>query len=214
MKRTADSDAATLDRGLGELDLDPARLRAPLLAYRDELVRWNGAYNLTAVRDPAQMVSRHLLDSLVLLPALHDIPVTRLLDVGSGAGLPGIPLAIARPDWHVTLLDSNGKKARFLRHAVRMLGLDNAEVVECRVEDHAAGSPYDAIVSRAFGALGDFLDATGSLLAPGGHWLAMKGRLDDNELASIPSFISAPRVVRLRVPGLDEERHLVIASRP
>ena len=214
MKRTADSDAATLDRGLGELDLDPSRLRAPLLAYRDELVRWNGAYNLTAVRDPALMVSRHLLDSLALLPALHDVPVTRLLDVGSGAGLPGIPLAIARPDWHVTLLDSNGKKARFLRHAVRKLGLDNAEVVEGRVEDHAPGSPYDAIVSRAFAALGDFLDATGSVLAPGGHWLAMKGRLDDNELASIPSSISAPRVVRLRVPGLDEERHLVIASRP
>lgn len=214
MKRTADSDAATLDRGLGELDLDPARLRAPLLAYRDELVRWNGAYNLTAVRDPAQMVTRHLLDSLALLPALNGLRVTRLLDVGSGAGLPGIPLALARPDWHVTLLDSNGKKARFLRHAVRTLHLANAEVVEGRVEDHAPQAPYDAIVSRAFAALGEFLDATAALLAPGGHWLAMKGRVADNELASIPSSVCAPRVVRLQVPGLEEERHLVIASKP
>jgi 16S rRNA (guanine527-N7)-methyltransferase len=215
VKRTADPSAATLGRGLQELGLDASALSAPLLAYRDELVRWNAAYNLTAVRDPAEMVTRHLLDSLALLPALYDVPVSRLLDVGSGAGLPGLPLAMARPDWHVTLLDSNGKKARFLRHAVRTLGLPNVEVVEGRVEEHVPDAPYDAIVSRAFAALGDFLALTARLLVPGGHWLAMKGRLDDNAPAAIPPNVATdPRVVRLQVPGLREERHLVIVRRP
>lgn len=215
MKRTADPSAALLDRGLQELGLDAHALRAPLLTYRDELVRWNGAYNLTAVRDPVEMVTRHLLDSLALLPALHDLPITRLLDVGSGAGLPGIPLALARPEWRVTLLDSNGKKARFLRHAVRMLQLTHVEVIEARVEQHAPAEPYDAIVSRAFAALGEFVDVTAGLLASGGHWLAMKGRVDDNERAAIPPEVSShPRVVRLQVPGLREERHLVIVRRP
>jgi 16S rRNA (guanine527-N7)-methyltransferase len=214
VKKTADPSAATLERGLQELELDCGALHAPLMRYRDELAHWNAAYNLTAVRDPAEMVTRHLLDSLALLPALHDVPITRLLDVGSGAGLPGIPLALARPEWHVTVLDSNGKKARFLRHAVRTLALAHVEVVEARAEAHAPAEPYDAIVSRAFGALGEFITATADLLAPGGHWLAMKGRLDDNERAAIPPFVSEPRVVRLPVPGLREERHLVIVRRP
>jgi 16S rRNA (guanine527-N7)-methyltransferase len=212
VKKTADPAAGALDRGLQELPVDATALREPLRRYLAELEKWNAAYNLTAVRDPLDMVTRHLLDSLALLPALHDIPVTRLLDVGSGAGLPGIPLALARPGWHVAVLDANGKKARFLRHAVRTLGLPNVEVVEARVEEHEPPMPYDAIVSRAFSALGEFLNVTAPLLAPGGHWLAMKGRLDDNELAAIPSSISDPRVVRLQVPGLDEERHLVIVQ--
>lgn len=212
MKRTADPAAGALERGLQELELDPA-LRAPLIAYRDELERWNAAYNLTSVRDPVEMVTRHLLDSLALLPALRDVPVSRLIDVGSGAGLPGIPLALARPDWHVTVLDSNGKKARFLRHAVRTLGLPNVEVVEARAEQHAPDVPYDAVVSRAFAVMAEFIDQTRNLLAPDGHWLAMKGRLDDNELAAIPSSVSVPSVVRLQVPGLHEERHLVIVRK-
>ena len=216
MKRTADPAADALDRGLQALHLDSASaLRDPLRRYLTELEKWNAAYNLTAVRDPLEMVTRHLLDSLALLPALHDVPVSRLLDVGSGAGLPGIPLALARPDWQVAVLDSNGKKARFLRHAVRTLDLPNVEVIEARVEQHRPAAPYDAIVSRAFSALGEFVETTAPLLAAGGHWLAMKGRLDDNEVAGIPSsVVSQPRVVRLQVPGLREERHLVIIGRP
>ncbi len=212
MKRIADQPAALLDRGLKELKLDAA-LRAPLLLYLAELEKWNAAYNLTSVRDPLDMVTRHLLDSLAVLPAIDVLPIGTILDVGSGAGLPGIPLALARPHWRVGLLDSNGKKARFLRHAVRTLGLANAEVYESRAETLKDEPPFDAIISRAFSALGDFFTMTEPLLANGGHWLAMKGRVDDNEVASIPSFVSAPRVVRLQVPGLREERHLVIAGR-
>lgn len=212
MKKIAEPQAR-LAAGVRELKLDPA-LVDPLCVYLAELEKWNAAYNLTAVRDPAQMVTRHLLDSLALLPALDGIAVTNLLDVGSGAGLPGIPLALARPDWQVAVLDSNGKKARFLRHAVRALGLTNVEVFESRVEAHEPAQPYDAIVSRAFSALGEFCVLTAPLLVPGGHWLAMKGRLDDNELAALSPFVSAPRAVRLQVPGLHEERHLVIGTRP
>ncbi len=216
MKRSADP-AVLLEQGLSQLKLDPA-LCAPLLAYLAELEKWNAAYNLTAVRDPVEMVTRHLLDSLAVLPAIEGLGVSRMLDVGSGAGLPGIPLAIARPRWHVALLDSNGKKARFLRHAVRTLGLVNASVIEGRVEapDEPTREepPYDGIISRAFSSLGEFLTLTEPLLAEGGHWLAMKGRVDDNEAASIPPFASSPRVVRLQVPGLREERHLVICARP
>ena len=216
MKKTADA-AGLLDRGLRELKLDLA-LSGPLLAYLAELEKWNAVYNLTAVRNPVEMVTRHLLDSLAVLPAMEGLAVSRLLDVGSGAGLPGIPLALARPQWHVALLDSNGKKARFLRHAVRTLGLTNASVIESRVEtpdEQSQNEPlYDGIISRAFSSLGEFLTLTEPMLADGGHWLAMKGRVDDNEFASIPPFASAPRVVRLQVPGLREERHLVICTRP
>lgn len=211
MKRTAEP-VALLDAGLRRLGLDAA-LAAPLQVYLAELEKWNAAYNLTAVRDPAEMVTRHLLDSLALLPAVGEIVISRLLDVGSGAGLPGIPLALARPDWQVAVLDSNGKKARFLRHAVRTLDLRNVEVIEARVEVHEPAQVYDAITSRAFSALGEFFSLTVPLLARGGHWLAMKGRLDDNELADLPPFVSAPRAVRLQVPGLHEDRHLVIATR-
>lgn len=212
VKRTAEP-PALLERGLHALGLDPA-LQAPLLTYVAELSKWNAAYNLTAVRDPAGMVTRHVLDSLAVLPAIEGIPVSRLLDVGSGAGLPGIPLALARPQWHVALLDGNGKKARFLRHAVRTLDLRNVEVFEERAEEHRPVAPYDAVTSRAFSALADFMAMTLPLLAPGGHWLAMKGRLDDNEMAVHPLLSSPPRVVRLQVPGLHEDRHLVIARRP
>lgn len=210
MKKIAEPQAR-LDAGLRELGLDAA-LAAPLMLYLAELEKWNAAYNLTSVRDPAEMVTRHLLDSLALLPALDGLSITRLLDVGSGAGLPGIPLALARPQWQVALLDSNGKKARFLRHAVRVLGLGNAEVIESRVESHEPEEPYDAITSRAFSALAEFCALTRPLLADGGHWLAMKGRVDDNEMAALPPFVSAPRVIRLAVPGLSEARHVVIAA--
>lgn len=195
--------------GLLALRLDPG-LAAPLLRYLGELVLWNKAYNLTAVREPAEMVTRHLLDSLVVLPHVEG----RVVDVGTGAGLPGIPLALANPALHVTLLDSNGKKARFLRHAQRTLPLTNVEVVEARAEAFVPPALFDTVISRAFAALPDFLAATARLGAKNGRWLAMKGKLDAQELAEVPPGFRVEQEVQLKVPGLDEERHLIIATRP
>ena len=194
--------------GLAALAL-PAPLVEPLLAYLDELLKWNAAYNLTSVREPGAMVTRHLLDSLVLQPHIHG----PLLDVGSGAGLPGIPLAIANPALAVTVLDSNGKKARFLRHAVRTLKLDNVAVVEARAEDYVPAQPFAAITSRAFTSLGDFFRLTDHLLARDGQWLAMKGKLDTQETQDLPAGVGIVDTKQLKVPGLAEARHLVIAAR-
>jgi 16S rRNA (guanine527-N7)-methyltransferase len=202
------SPEARLLAGLVALKLDPA-LAAPLLKYLGELVLWNKAYNLTAVRDPAEMVTRHLLDSLAILPHVEG----RTCDVGSGAGLPGIPLALANPALHVTLLDSGGKKARFLRHVQRTLPLGNVEVVEARAEKFQPPARFDSVISRAFGALAEFLAATAHLGAERGRWLAMKGKLDRKELASVPPAFRIEREVQLKVPGLDEERHLIICTR-
>jgi 16S rRNA (guanine527-N7)-methyltransferase len=201
-------EAQALEAGLAALSL-PAALAAPLLAYLAELEKWNAAYNLTAIRDPLEMVTRHLLDSLVMVPHVRG----PLLDVGSGAGLPGIPLAIARPELAVTVLDSNGKKARFLRHAVRALKLGNVAVVEARVEDHQPQAPYAAITSRAFASLKDFFSLTGHLLAPDGQWLAMKGKLDDSETQDLPAGVGIVDIKTLKVPGLAEARHLVAAAK-
>ncbi|MDR3419275.1 MAG: 16S rRNA (guanine(527)-N(7))-methyltransferase RsmG [Nevskia sp.] len=187
----------------------PAPLSVPLLAYLEELQKWNAAYNLTAVRDPAEMVTRHLLDSLVIAPYVR----SPLLDAGSGAGLPGIPLAIAIPELQVTVLDSNGKKARFLRHAVRALGLGNVEVAEARAEDYRPQRPFAAVTSRAFASLADFVRLTDHLVALNGDWLAMKGKLDDQELQHLPAGVGIVDIKTLKVPGLDEQRHLVIAAR-
>ena len=150
---------------------------------------------------------RHLLDSLSVAPYIRG---PRVLDVGSGAGLPGIVLAILRPDWQVTTLDSNGKKARFMRHAARALKLTNVEVAEARAEAYQA-APFDCIVSRAFSSLADFFDKTAHLLAPGGVWVAMKGKLDGREQAEVPAAYQIRETHRLHVPGLDEDRHAVIA---
>lgn len=199
---------AQLEAGVRSLKLDvPTPVLDRLLDYQVELGKWNTAYNLTAVRTPSEMVTRHLLDSLAVLPWAQG----RVLDVGAGAGLPGLVLAIARPELSVTVLDSNGKKARFMRHAVRTLGLANVEVAETRVEDWQALA-YDRIVSRAFAALADFVASTRHLLAPGGQWLAMKGKLDAAELAAVPAPVEIRETRRLQVPGLDEDRHLVIAA--
>ena len=208
MKSPKNSPEARLLAGLVALRLDPA-LAGPLLRYLGELVLWNKAYNLTAVRDPVEMVTRHLLDSLAILPHVEG----RAVDVGSGAGLPGIPLAIANPALHVTLLDSNGKKARFLRHAQRTLPLGNVEVVEARAEAFAPPQRFDTVVSRAFSALGDFLEATAALGGDGARWLAMKGKLDRKELAVVPPGFRVGQEIQLHVPGLDEERHLIICTR-
>jgi 16S rRNA (guanine527-N7)-methyltransferase len=192
-------------------DLDAEQV-SRLLAYLDLLQRWNRAYNLTAVRDRADMVTRHLLDSLVVLPW---IPGGRLLDAGSGAGLPGVPLAIARPDLDVTLLDSAGKKIRFLEHLRRELGLRNVTPVQARLEDYApqdlVSAPFGAVISRAFASLAAFA-AAARHLAGAARLLAMKGRYPATELAELPAWLRVEAVERLAVPGLQEERHLVIMS--
>lgn len=198
-----------LEGGLRQLGLAlPDAAVAQLLAYIAELQKWNSAYALTAVRDPREMVTRHLLDSLAVLPYMRG----RVLDAGAGAGLPGIPLAIAAPQLAVTLVDSNGKKARFMRHAVRTLALDNVVVAEGRVEALAGVGGFDCIVSRAFSALAEFVALTRHLLAPGGQWVAMKGKLGDQELAAVPAGIGIRGIHRLNVPGLAEDRHVVIAA--
>ena len=195
-----------LDAGLSALGIAlDDRAIARLLDYVDLLERWNAAYNLTAVRDPAEMVTRHLVDSLAILPYVSG---ATLADLGSGAGLPGIPLAIAVPARETLLVDSNGKKARFLREAVRRLDLEHVRVAESRVED-VAGS-FECITARAFASLADMIGWGGHLLAPGGVWLAMKGRIDAAELDAVPAGFRVERIVALNIPGLDAERHLVI----
>lgn len=201
----------TLQAGLRALALDPA-LAPPLLDYLALLVRWNRTYNLTAVRDPQQMVTRHLLDSLALAPHLDG--VSSLADLGTGAGLPGIPLAIARPSLQVALVESNGKKARFLRQAVRSLGLDNASVHECRAEALDLPGQFDAVTARALATLADIIAFGGHLLRPGGRLLALKGVQPDEEIAALPAGWQPGAIVRLQVPGLDAERHLVTVHRP
>ena len=199
-----------LRAGLAALAL-PGELAPPLLAYLDLLARWNRTYNLTAVRDPREMVSRHLLDSLAMEPFLDGID--SLADLGTGPGLPGIPLAIARPGLRVTLVEANGKKARFLREAVRTLGLANAEVAESRIESLDRPGTFDAITARALATLPQILEFGGHLLAPGGKLLAMKGARPDEEIAALPRGWRLETLHRLTVPGLDGERHLAVVGR-
>jgi 16S rRNA (guanine527-N7)-methyltransferase len=184
----------------------PAGAVTRLIAYLTLLERWNRAYNLTAVRNPDAMVVRHLLDSLSILPWLEG---PRILDVGSGAGLPGVPLAIARPDCAFHLLDSNGKRTRFLTQVVADLRLANIHIVRSRVEDYQPAAPFNSVVSRAFATLADMAADAGRLCAPGGRLLAMKGVFPDDELARLPSGYAVVGVYPLQVPGLDAERHLV-----
>jgi len=198
-----------LDAGLAALRLDPD-LTTPLLAYLALLDRWNRTYNLTAVRDPADMVARHLLDSLAMLPFVGD---GALADLGTGPGLPGIPLAIARPQLQVTLVESNGKKARFLREAVRTLQLRNARVAESRIESLDEPAAYDAITARALATLPLIVELGGPLLKPTGRLLAMKGARPDEEIAALPGGWRVDGVHRLVVPGLAAERHLVVVVR-
>ena len=184
----------------------PAGAVAGMAPYLTLLARWNRAYNLTAVREPEAMVVRHLLDSLSILPWL-DGP--RVLDVGSGADLPGIPLAIARPEMEFCLLDSNGKRTRFLTQAVAELCLANVGVVRGRVEDYQPATLFNSVVSRAFATLVDLVADAGRLCAPEGRLLAMKGIYPDDELARLPTGYRVIGVYPLQVPDLDAERHLV-----
>jgi 16S rRNA (guanine527-N7)-methyltransferase len=187
---------------------DPEKAAA-LLSYLGLLERWNRAYNLTAVKDPAQMVIRHLLDSLSTVPWISG---GRLLDAGTGAGLPGIPLALARPDLEVTLLDSSGKKIRFLNHVRRELGLENITPVQERLETFSAETGYQAIISRAFADLASFARAARHLADPQSRLLAMKGKRPESELNDLPPWVRVDSVEKLKVPGLQEDRHLVIMS--
>ncbi|HYG12993.1 MAG TPA: 16S rRNA (guanine(527)-N(7))-methyltransferase RsmG, partial [Methylophilaceae bacterium] len=171
--------------------------------------KWNKVHNLTAVRDPAEMVTLHLLDSLSVLP---HIAVGRLLDVGSGAGLPGIPLAVCLPQLQVTVMDASHKKASFMRQAKAELALDNLEVVCGRVEQYQPPKAFAAVISRAFSDLAEFVHLTRHLLAPNAQWLAMKGVHPYDELAQLPEDVQLREIVPLRVPGLDAQRHLVILS--
>lgn len=191
------------------LTLDVAALQH-LLEFADLLAKWNRTYNLTSIRDPEEIVSRHLLDSLALVPHLGE---GRVLDVGSGGGLPGIPLAIARPDLSVTLIDTVQKKTAFLRQAAATLGLANVSVECARVEAWTSPRRFDWIVSRAFADLGDFVAWTGHLLADHGKLLAMKGALDAAECSRVPAGFRVAFTRRLSVPGLDAERHLITVER-
>ncbi|WP_240125741.1 16S rRNA (guanine(527)-N(7))-methyltransferase RsmG [Thermomonas alba] len=199
-----------LEAGLAQLSLAPA-LAGPLLDYLALLARWNATYNLTAIRDVREMLAKHLLDSLAMQPFVRDLPT--LADLGTGPGLPGIPLAIATPGLRVTLVESNGKKARFLREAVRRLGLDNAQVAESRIEALRPPAAYAAITARALATLPQILALGGHLLAPGGRLLAMKGVLPTDEIAALPPPWRVTAIHPLRVPGLAAERHLLEIAR-
>lgn len=196
----------TLAAGLAELGLDLSEaVQHKLLAFRDLLLKWNKTYNLTALRDPEQAISHHLLDSLAILPHVGAGP---LLDVGSGGGLPGMPLAIVRSELSVSMVDTVQKKATFLQQASIELGLKNVTVHHARVEEMQG--QYAQVSSRAFADLGLFISLTRHLLAPGGRWLAMKGLRPDDELKGLPADVAVEAIIPLAVPGLEAERHLII----
>lgn len=198
-----------LQQGLRDMGLDlPPPAVEKLLSFLQLLDKWNQAYNLTAVRDPEQMVSRHLLDSLSVLPWLHG---PRVLDIGSGAGLPGIPLALARPDIEFTLLDSNAKKTRFITQALHELGLKNVAVAQERVEKFHPAEKFDTLIARAFASIPDMLAASRHLCAPHGRFLIMKGVFPQEELAAVTDGYRS-EVKALTIPGLDAARHLVILA--
>lgn len=189
-------------RQLG-IDLAPSTIEK-LLAYLALLVKWNKVHNLTAVRDPEEMVTLHLLDSLSVLP---HVPAGRLLDVGSGAGLPGIVLAICRPDLQVTTIDAVQKKASFMRQAKAELQIDNLQVVAGRVEQLKPSEPFNTVISRAFSEIALFIKLTRHLIAEDGLWLAMKGQMPQEELEAVT--FKPSRIEELKVLGLDAQRHLV-----
>lgn len=197
-----------LAEGLARLKLTlPHETQQKLLAYVALVQKWNMVYNLTAVHDADKMLTHHLLDSLAVVP--HVATAKTILDVGSGAGLPGIPLALALPGAHVTLLDSNHKKAAFLTQAVIELKLSNAEVVCERAEKYSSKHMFSVVISRAFSDLPEFVALAGGLAEPGGTLLAMKGVHPFEEIAQLKGGFKLSGVTPLIVPGLDAERHLV-----
>lgn len=203
------SQSEELRRGIAQLGISLSPdIQASLLRFLVLLQKWNKVYNLTAIREPQQMVSHHLLDSLSVLPHLWP---KRWLDVGCGAGLPGLVLAISKPEWQFSLLDSNSKKTGFVQQAIIELELHNVAVHCARAEDWQSAEKFDGIISRAFTELGGFLGCTRHLVARHGRWAAMKG-MPEQELAGIPEGCRVERVIPLNVPGLNAARSLVIAS--
>ena len=200
--------AELLDDGLYELGLEE-RLGGDelLMKYVTELMNWNRVYNLTSVRKPTDIVSRHILDSLTILPHLHG---ERILDIGTGAGLPGIPLAIACPERDFVLLDSSSKKLRFVQQTLGILNLDNVTLEDCRVEEYQPETLFDIVICRAFSDLPDFYRYAARLCNAGGKLLAMKGVYPMTEVECLDDKTVIDEVVTLKVPGLDAERHLVI----
>ena len=197
----------TLAHGLEQMGIALAPpVRTALLQFLQLLEKWNATYNLTAVREIEQMVPRHLLDSLAVLPFVRG----RVLDVGTGAGLPGIPLALARPDLQFVLLDGNAKKLRFVTQAVHELGLKNVDVVQSAVEKYAPPQQFDTVIARALAAIPDMLESTRHLCAPSGAVLAMKGVFPQEEIAGMGAGFTVTEVRELRVPGLDAARHVVV----
>ena len=214
----------SLSQRLGEgltamhLELRPEQ-QEKLLAYLALLKKWNRTYNLTAIRDETEMVTQHLLDSLSLLPAMYGSvlagtgsPPRRWADVGSGAGLPGIPLAVAQPDLEVTLIEAVEKKSAFQRQAKIELGLKNLAVVGGRVEEVAVAG-FDAVVSRAFAELADFVRLAGHLPVPGGRLYAMKGTVPEDEIGRLPAGWAVAECIKLEVPGLNAQRHLIVLEK-
>ncbi|MDR6937551.1 16S rRNA (guanine(527)-N(7))-methyltransferase RsmG [Luteibacter sp. 3190] len=200
---------AQLERGIASLGVSlPADAVGRLLDYRELLERWNAAYNLTAIRNDEEMIARHLVDSLAILPYVHG---RSLADLGTGPGLPGIPIAIAEPAREVLMVDSNGKKVRFLREAIRSLKLTNGRALQSRVED--VEGTFECVTARAFATLADMLRWGGHLLAPNGTWLAMKGKHPADELGGVPDGFRVEAIHVLKVPGVDGERHLVVIRR-
>ena len=200
-----------LYRGLTQLGLDPQSCPCEAyLQYIDLLAKWNRAYNLTGVRDKQRMIHAHVLDSLAVLPYLRG---SRCLDAGTGAGLPGFILALAQPDVEWTLLDSNGKKVRFLRQLLFEMKTGNVEIVHSRAENFLSSVTYSSIISRAFGSLSAYYRAVEHLLHPGARLLAMKGRAPDTELQEVAGWVKSISVKELQVPGISTHRSLVILER-
>jgi 16S rRNA (guanine527-N7)-methyltransferase len=211
-----------LDQGLERLGLELALpARRQLIEYLALITRWNRVYNLTAVRDPADMLSQHLLDSLAVVQSLRrhlshagsadqtTARKVRVLDVGSGAGLPGVVLSIVEPHWEVTCVDAVAKKASFIRQVSAELGLLHLQAQHARVEDLPAQPGYDIVTSRAFASLADFVSLTAHLLNSQGSWMAMKGRVPEDELADLPAGVEVFHVEPLKVPSLEAQRCLV-----
>jgi len=209
-KQSAAELAVILQEGVGRMKLQiTPPVQSRLLAYVSLLVKWNQVFNLTAIHDPQQMVIRHLLDSLSLVPYIRG---PRLVDVGSGAGLPGIPLALVFPEHEVVLLDSQAKKIRFITQVVADLGIPNILIAHTRVEDYHPQQMFDTVISRAFATLMEFAGATQHLCRGGGYMLAMKGKFPQNELDEIHKTGRKIDVIPVQVPGLDAQRHIIKMS--
>lgn len=200
-----------IERGLSELGVAAAAgAVTALVQYLELILKWNKVYNLTAIQDPERMATDHILDSVAIVPHIRP---ERILDIGSGAGLPGIPVAIVRPEWNITLLDASHKRCAFLRQAVIELGLRNVEVACERIENYRPMRPFDTVVSRAFAETTLFARVAAACLAPDGFMLAMKGTYPHDELSTLPPGVHVQQVVKTDVPGLDAQRHLVIMTK-